>query len=89
MRVDRNILMHLCMPRGFHFPSADQSGTHVAIVQGGSTLEWMANSFCDVVFVRGGMPEKAIHFAFPKDSEFVKLFNEVGIICEFLNFWNF
>ncbi|KAL3113047.1 hypothetical protein niasHT_013512 [Heterodera trifolii] len=53
-----------------------QSGTHVAIVQGGSTLEWVANSFCEVVFVRGGMPEKAIHFAFAKGSTFVKMFNE-------------
>ncbi|KAI3422318.1 hypothetical protein GPALN_012841 [Globodera pallida] len=53
-----------------------QSGTHVAVVQGWSTLEWVANSFCDVVFVKGGMPEKAIHFAFSKGSPFVKLFDE-------------
>uniref|UniRef100_A0A183C711 Glucuronosyltransferase n=1 Tax=Globodera pallida TaxID=36090 RepID=A0A183C711_GLOPA len=56
-----------------------QSGTHVAVVQGWSTLEWVANSFCDVVFVKGGMPEKAIHFAFSKGSPFVKLFDEQAI----------
>ena len=49
----------------------------MAIVQDDSPLKWEGLAHCDVVFVSGGMPEKAVHFVFPKGSDFVRLFNEV------------
>lgn len=54
-----------------------KEGTHVAVVQNDSPLKWEALAFCDVVFVSGGMPEKAVHFMFPRGSNFTKPFNEV------------
>ena len=68
------------MPTNYftYFFLLTKSGSHVAVVQDDSALKWEALAFCDVVFVFGGMPEKAVHFMFPKGSKFVNLFNEAS-----------